>query len=213
MTPLRLIGYWIESLDDEYFPPPQELEAKWDADSRMKVINYLNLGRLLTHFRGLTWCRYYCDKPMGSRELTDGTWAWPEDLAHYVQDHNVQLPEELIETACDDVPKCRDAVDVLQRTEVSYWIEWSTKHRSNSLRSKIQSARERASMKSKRLKEFAIWQLERSTDLSAKQCRGDNCPNQALSRCAHCSRCYVEIELSDRIRRPFENLKPVLADS
>ena len=30
--------------------------------------------------------------------LTDGEWAWPEDLAHYVENYNVDLPQEFVRT-------------------------------------------------------------------------------------------------------------------
>lgn len=213
MQPLSLIGYWIEALDDDRFPPPQELVTEWDASSKMKVINYLNSGRVLSRFRGITWCRFLCDRPMGGRELTDGKWAWPEDLSHYVQDHDVQLPEEFVASACRGGPVCHGPVNVLRRTDATYWIAWATKHRSNSLRSRIQAAREKASMKSKRLEEFAVRQLERSTRISPKQCREGNCANQALSRCGYCVNCYIELELSWRFRGPFEKLKPVLSAS
>jgi len=33
---------------------------------------------------------------MGSSDLTDGTWIWPEGLPIYVEKYNVELPEEFI---------------------------------------------------------------------------------------------------------------------
>ena len=34
---------------------------------------------------------------MGSREYTDGTFVWPEGLPHYVEHHQVRLPQEAID--------------------------------------------------------------------------------------------------------------------
>ena len=31
---------------------------------------------------------------MGCTELTDGVWVWPVGLAHYVEHHDVRLPDE-----------------------------------------------------------------------------------------------------------------------
>jgi hypothetical protein len=31
--------------------------------------------------------------------LTDGTYAWPSDLAHYIERHHVQAPAPLLEHA------------------------------------------------------------------------------------------------------------------
>lgn len=208
MRLMRLIGYWIRSLDDDEFPPPQELVTPWDTDLQRKVVDYLDSGTVLTQFRGLTWCRFFCDKPMGSRELTDGTWVWPEDLSHYVRDHNVQLPMEFINSACCDVSDDVDTFDILARrgTDSSYWISWCTEHRSNALRSKIQAARSKAATKSKRLRDFVTGRLERSAGVSTKRCRDDDCMKPALAGCRYCLNCYIETELSWRIRRPFGNL-------
>ena len=41
-----------------------------------------------------------CDnRGNGSLELTDGTYVWPEGLAHYVEQHGVKLPGEFLEHA------------------------------------------------------------------------------------------------------------------
>lgn len=37
----------------------------------------------------------------GAVEYTDGTYVWPEGLAHYIYDHGVRLPEDLIRHAQD----------------------------------------------------------------------------------------------------------------
>lgn len=214
VRPLRLIGYWIRSLADDEFPPPQELVTEWDMNLQRRVVEYLNSGTELLHFRGLTWCRCFCDKPMGSRELTDGKWVWPEDLSHYIEDHNVRLPEQFVRLACSDVlPRKPANVRVLQRVDASYWISWSAKHRSNALQPKIRLAREKAARKSAKLREFAVKKLMSSAGLSNKKCREEDCTNAALSRCRYCLQCYMDLELSSRILRPFEKLKPVLADS
>jgi hypothetical protein len=34
---------------------------------------------------------------MGSRDLTDGIWIWPEGLVHYVETHHLALPAEFME--------------------------------------------------------------------------------------------------------------------
>ena len=46
---------------------------------------------------GLSWCRFHCEQEYcGSLEFTDGYYLWPEGLLHYVQNHEVKLPEEFI---------------------------------------------------------------------------------------------------------------------
>jgi len=40
-------------------------------------------------------CRF-CGREIGFRELTDGRWVWPEGLGHYVEAHDVRLPEAFL---------------------------------------------------------------------------------------------------------------------
>jgi len=34
---------------------------------------------------------------MGTGEISDGTYVWPEGLAHYVEEHNVRLPQKFVD--------------------------------------------------------------------------------------------------------------------
>src|SRR5262249_50221737 len=57
---------------------------------------------------GYSTCRFFCGKKwrsrgmslstrlLGSDELTDGEWIWPEGLPHYIEAHYVCLPEEFV---------------------------------------------------------------------------------------------------------------------
>ena len=44
---------------------------------------------------GLSDCRL-CGRVNGSAEFTDGVYLWPEGLAHYVREHSVKLPNEVL---------------------------------------------------------------------------------------------------------------------
>src|SRR5262245_56534732 len=56
-------------------------------------------GLVLTSFRGWDNCLFHCDlRVVGTKELTDGVWLWPEGLYHYVERHSVCLPDEFIES-------------------------------------------------------------------------------------------------------------------
>jgi len=59
------------------------------------VVSYLVRGRTLEQYRGLSPCRF-CGVYLGSKELTDGTYCWPEGLAHYLAAHDVRLPDEFV---------------------------------------------------------------------------------------------------------------------
>jgi hypothetical protein len=66
----------------------------------------------------------------GSRDLTDGTWVWPEGLAHYITTHDVILPDEFVEHARRhawqipevNVPHLLDAGDY--DTSFAAWMLW-----------------------------------------------------------------------------------------
>ena len=70
---------------------------------------------------------------MGSRDLTDGVWVWPEGLAHYVRDHGVVLPTSFIEHAARSawqigsviIPGLHECADGSSRIPVSYDF-WKT---------------------------------------------------------------------------------------
>ena len=62
---------------------------------RQMVADYLTRGRTLVRYRGLSPCRF-CGRHNGSKELTDGTYCWPEGLAHYLSAHAVRLPDDFV---------------------------------------------------------------------------------------------------------------------
>lgn len=45
---------------------------------------------------GYSPCRLCGLASNGNLDLTDGTYIWPEGLAHYVLEHSVRLPDEFI---------------------------------------------------------------------------------------------------------------------
>ena len=67
----------------------------WDPVLKDKVVAYLKAGREHESWCGYSACRL-CGASNGSRCLTDGQWAWPEGLAHYVEEHSVGLPAEFV---------------------------------------------------------------------------------------------------------------------
>jgi hypothetical protein len=99
--PLRLIGYWW-SADEPDWPHPNDcVDEAWDAEERSLVADYLESGMHAPYaFAGHSECRI-CKRANGNLELTDGTYLWPDGLAHYVRDHSVRLPEQVIKRALE----------------------------------------------------------------------------------------------------------------
>jgi hypothetical protein len=99
---LKLIGYWTSSQegfeDGPGWPHPRDLIGNWGSADRNSMIEYLGSGIVFRKYMGYSSCRI-CNKSLGTDELTDGTWAWPQRLEHYLEDHQVQLPTEFINSA------------------------------------------------------------------------------------------------------------------
>ncbi len=93
---LRLIGYWLSESDETPWPDPKDsVDPTWSRAQREIVADYLVRGRTLEQYRGLSPCRF-CGEHLGSKELTDRTYCWPEGLAHYLTEHAVRLPDEFV---------------------------------------------------------------------------------------------------------------------
>jgi hypothetical protein len=118
MTPLSLIGDWRAEGDSTAdFPDPHDwVDTEWDEDERHATWFYFATGTLLRTFMGYSPCRF-CGMNNGAVEYTDGTYVWPEGLAHYIYDHAVRLPEELVRHA-------RERLDTLEGREVArdWWV-------------------------------------------------------------------------------------------
>ncbi|MBX7194151.1 MAG: hypothetical protein K1X94_19005 [Sandaracinaceae bacterium] len=91
---LRMLGYWggerTEGLD-----PREFLDPSWDEAERSLVADYLRDGRRWRYYLGRARCRL-CGLEVGSAELCDEVYAWPEGLAHYVEVHSVRLPTAFV---------------------------------------------------------------------------------------------------------------------
>lgn len=92
----KTIGFW-HSKEEPYFPDPAWfIDKNWDATERQIVIDYLKKGTALAHYRGYSWCRLKCRGNFGTADLTDGTYVYPEGLVHYIEAHDVRLPDDFI---------------------------------------------------------------------------------------------------------------------
>ncbi|MDP9442121.1 MAG: hypothetical protein M3P34_08095 [Actinomycetota bacterium] len=95
MTRLVRIGYWRGTTSPNHPDPADFVDETWDERDRDQVAAYLQSGTIPWVGAGFSPCRI-CGAPNGSAEFTDGTYIWPEGLAHYVEVHHVRLPEEVL---------------------------------------------------------------------------------------------------------------------
>jgi len=94
---LQSLGYWSWGID-----PTKLVDPTWAFGERAKLVKYLRGGVKWRSYFGFSFCRFACGTPnveMGSADLTDGEWVWPEGLWHYVDKHGVMLPDEFLARA------------------------------------------------------------------------------------------------------------------
>lgn len=123
MAPLSLIGYWrAEGDSTSVYPDPRNwVDAEWDEVERDATWFYFATGTLFRTYMGYSPCRF-CGINNGAVEYTDGTYVWPEGLAHYIYDHAVRLPDELVRHA-------RERLDTLEARDVApdWWVRATAK--------------------------------------------------------------------------------------
>lgn len=96
--PLILIGYWSGGYGNDNWPDVRDfVDENWHEDERLDVGHYVGNGLVARAWMGFSPCRL-CDRTTnGNLDLTDGTYIWPEGLAHYVLDHSVRLPQTFVD--------------------------------------------------------------------------------------------------------------------
>ena len=133
---LKAIGYW-QGDEEPGLPHPEHLVRDgWLPDERAKIIAYLDAGREYMAFMGYSFCRFKCgidEAELGCRDLTDGEWVWPEGLAHYLENHDVILPAEFVDSmrarnwTVPANPVIPDIETGQEFMDMSFWLEWSSR--------------------------------------------------------------------------------------
>ncbi len=188
-----LIGYWKASLNDEY-PFAQEVEASLAPDTRDAIAAYLEAGARFEQYRGYSHCRYGCHGQNGSAELWDGTWVWPDGLAHYIREHRVSLPPEFLAHVAG--PKNRGVSlarvpDGTHEVDRSLWIRWGAAHRSAQIGRALDEARTLVATRVLGLRRLAAQELAAAEGLADSVCLTAGCAERALSGRALCALCLV----------------------
>lgn len=100
MKKLIAIGYWKTEEEPELPSHLDHTDPGWQENERSLAIIHLQKGIEVFTWKGFSWCRFGCGIPyemMGNRDLSDGTYIWPEGLPHYLAKHSVRLPDTFIE--------------------------------------------------------------------------------------------------------------------
>lgn len=111
-------------------PRPQRVvDPGWARAEREAVAAYLRAGAVVARYRGLSWCRFRCgidSRNMGSTDLGDAEWIWPEGLAHYVEAHCVRLPSKFIERALTLRTPDAPPPEPVPARDTGWWRRWGS---------------------------------------------------------------------------------------
>jgi hypothetical protein len=78
-------------------PQLRSLIADLPQPDEARIVDYLKSGVVLIATPAFVEDVLTPGQRIGSPHiLTDGVWAWPGDLAHYVENYHVRLPEEFL---------------------------------------------------------------------------------------------------------------------
>lgn len=147
MNKLRPLGHWQPQiislnepdLESDDLPDPSNLVCRnWiESSLKKKLVAYLRNGLTYNSYRGVSYCRFGCgidNCEMGFREFTDGVWVWPEGLQHYVNKHDVMLPDEFVSHCAAQLWKVTASVTHFgggpestdeEAFDQSDWIAWA----------------------------------------------------------------------------------------
>jgi hypothetical protein len=210
---MRLIGYWIESLTDLDYLPPQEFVGSMPESDRQKVAVYLENGEKYAAYRGYSWCRVFCDRKMGDSEISDGYWVWPEDLGHYVREHGVVLPREFIDQVLTGTPRLPHSHWPSGKPDLLFWKQWCKTHQLGRYRSRLADAKTRGDRAAARLFAAAVAEREAKDGVSDKTCLWAGCSNWALNGRALCAACLLRDEAPIIGSAGYPGLREVLGAS
>jgi hypothetical protein len=120
---LRL-GYWHEEPTDGHVHPQPLVDHAWEIARRDRIVQYLRTGSRCGYFLGFSYCRFGCTRTNGCTELCDDMWCWPEGLAHYVEKHDIRLPDEFVAHAAARGFEPAPPVEGGVTADDGFWRTW-----------------------------------------------------------------------------------------
>lgn len=96
---LIAIGLWHSHLEPDFPDPAWFVDEVWGEQEKQAIITRLKNSYALPYpYAGKSWCRFNCgETEMGNRDYSDGIYLFPEGLLHYIEQHNVKLPDVVIQ--------------------------------------------------------------------------------------------------------------------
>lgn len=184
------IGFWKERLADD-FPLPMETEGELDGAVREALIAWLDAGAVVEQYRGVSFCRYGCEGPLGSADLSDGVWVWPEGYSHYLLYHRVVPPQAFVAHVLSGAPRPGGMERGLP-VDTRYWTSWAAPLRTASVANALNRAAVEATSRCDEALDGLAREYEAARGISEVPCVSAGCPGKALVGGAFCARCAAE---------------------
>lgn len=116
---------------------------------------------------------------MGSWDLTDGLWVWPEGLAHYVDVHSISLPEEFVSHVLSGPTRTKP--EESRDYDFDYWVRWCAARRSPAIIAGLRAALATTQVQVSLRKAERANVLEKKYGLSGARCTWTQCDRGALT--------------------------------
>jgi hypothetical protein len=191
-------------------------------DQRARLGDYLAAGITHEQYLGFSWCRFGCGiSPtlMGSRDLTDGAWVWPEGLSHYVREHAIVLPEEFIAHALANTTPRLSVVpggdfnsQPRERMDDLFWHHWCAPRRSQKWLDRLQTGLLAAEGLAAADKAEKIAALRSERGLAETLCQWRGCDQRALAGLFVCAGHYLGDDVFDSRGRFRTELEKILGE-
>lgn len=134
---LKIIGYWHSLSEPDCPDPANFIDDLCDESVKEYTLTYLRAGiKTNAIYLGSSWCRFRCgNQNLGSAEYTDGQYVWPEGLQHYIEHHNLRLPQIIVDKILNvPIPKTVNLDDnKLLDIDYEWWKQqkgWNNKGKS-----------------------------------------------------------------------------------
>jgi len=93
----KFFGLWKEDLCDDAPSVYAVMDSEWKPYDLAKLVSYLGACRLVSLIPTQDVCAICGFKTDPFGWFSDGVWLWKTSLPHYVVEHEVRLPQPLVE--------------------------------------------------------------------------------------------------------------------
>ena len=94
----RFLSYYYGQKHEQYPLFSILVDNDWQPDDKSRISEYLSEGNTIRHFGCRPYSCHICRRKLPNAGFckTDGHWVWTGYLHHYVEYHNVRIPDAMV---------------------------------------------------------------------------------------------------------------------